>query len=430
MKKSGIRRPSAASGPGRSGDAMNRVHPPQRRALILVENLPVPFDRRVWTEAKTLRAAGWQVAVISPRGEGGRRWHETIQGIEVLRYPLPTTATGFLAHLLEYGVALPMTLLLALLVRIRGRIDVVQACNPPDFLFPIGRLLRHFGAAFVFDQHDLGPELYVAQGGRRGGLVHRVLLWAERRTYRASDAVIATNEAYRRFALERGGRAAEDVFVVRTSPDPARIHRVEPDPALRDGRRSLVVYLGTMGVQDGVDLFVRAASSITRQRPGQVRFAALGGGDELPALRALATELGLDGDVTFTGRISDEALRRYLSTADVGVSPDPRNGFNEFCTMNKTLEYMAVGLPVAAFDLEETRVSAGDAAAYAEPNDPDALAGVILDLLDDPARRHEMGDVGRKRVAGDLSWEVSADRLLAAYRRADAVRHGPSARGS
>ena len=406
---------------------MDRAHPPQRRALILVENLPVPFDRRVWTEATTLRAAGWQVVVISPRGEDSRRWHETIQGIEVFRYPLPTTASGFAAHLLEYGVALPMTLLLALLVRIRGRIDVVQACNPPDFLFPIGRLLRRLGAAFVFDQHDLGPELYVAQGGRRGGAVQRFLLWAERRTYRAADAVIATNETYRRFSMERGVVPGDRVFVVRTSPDPGRIHRVEPDPGRKAGRPWLVVYLGTMGVQDGVDLFLRAAAAIARQRPGKVRFLAVGGGDELEALRRLATSLELDDDLAFTGRIPDEELRVVLSSADVGVSPDPRNGFNEFCTMNKTLEYMAVGLPVAAFDLEETRVSGGDAAAYAEPNDPEALAATILELLDDPARRAAMGRVGLERMAGPLSWSVSADRLLAAYEQAVQVRQGLTA---
>jgi glycosyltransferase involved in cell wall biosynthesis len=397
---------------------MVRAQPSRRRALILVENLPVPFDRRVWTEAETLHAAGWSVTVISPMADASRRWHETIQGIEVLRYPLPTTATGLAAHLVEYGVAIPATLILALLVRLRGQVDVVQACNPPDFLFPIGRLLRWLGAAFVFDQHDLGPELYVAQGGRAHGAVHRLLSWAERATYRAADVVIATNETYRRIALERGRVDPANVFVVRTSPDPGRVHRVEPGPALRDGRRHLVVYLGTMGVQDGVDLFVRAAASVARRRPGDVRFVAVGGGDELASLRRLAEELGLDADLAFTGRVSDELVRSYLSTADVGVSPDPRNGFNEFCTMNKTLEYMAVGLPVAAFDLEETRVSAGDAAAYAEPNDPEALATTILELLDDPARRLAMGELGRARITGALSWDASAAQLLAAYARA------------
>lgn len=382
----------------------------------------MPFDRRVWTEAKTLLAAGWKVVVISPQAVDARQWHETIQGIEVFRYPLPTTASGLRAHLLEYGVAIPATLILALLVRLRGRIDVVQACNPPDFLFPILRLLRWLGAAVVFDQHDLAPELYVAQGGRAGGLLHRFLLWAEGRTYEAADVVIATNETYRRFAMDRGRRARADVFVVRTSPDPGRIFRVDPDPELKAGRRSLVVYLGTMGIQDGVDLFLHAAASIVRSRPGEVRFVAIGGGDELESLRRLASQLGLDSDLVFTGRIPDEALRSYLSTADVGVSPDPRNGFNEFCTMNKTLEYMATGLPVAAFDLEETRVSAGPAAAYAPPNDPQKLADAICDLLDDPNRRAMMAQAGLDLMGGPMSWATSAAELLAAYERA-AARH-------
>ena len=402
---------------------MSVRHRGARRALILVENLPVPFDRRVWTEANTLREAGWEVAIISPRGEQARRWHETIQGIEVFRYPLPTTATGLTAHLVEYAVALPATFVLALLARLRGQIDVVHACNPPDFLFPIGRLFRRLGAAFVYDQHDLAPELYVAQGGRVGGKVHRFLLWAERMTYRSADAVIATNETYRRFAVERGGKVPDDVFVVRTSPDSNRVYRVDADPALRDGRRFLVAYLGTMGVQDGVDLFVRAAASIARRRPGEVKFTAIGGGDELESLKRLATDLDLTNDLVFTGRIPDEDLRSYLSTAAVGVSPDPKNGFNEFCTMNKTLEYMAVGLPVAAFDLEETRVSAGPAGAYAEPNDSEALANVILELLDDPERRASMGRHGRERIAGPLSWTTGATALLEAYARALSLRH-------
>ena len=392
----------------------------RRRCLILVEDLPVPFDRRVWTEAKTLRDAGWRVTVISPKGEGATRWHERVDGIEVFRYPLPTTAAGFVSHLAEYAVAMPASLILALLAWRGRRFDVVQACNPPDFFFPIGWLFKRLGSAFVFDQHDLSPEVYVAQGGRRGGLVHRVLLWCERRTYRIADVVIATNETYRRFALERGGVDPERVFVVRSSPDPARIHAVDPDPALRDGRRHLVAYLGTMGPQDGVDLFVEAARTVATARPGQVRFVAMGGGPMLEELRDQVRREGLSDDVTFTGRIPDELVRRVLSTSDVAVSPDPANDFNEFCTMNKTLEYMAVGVPVVAFDLEETRVSAADAAVYATPNDPSGLAELVMELLDDPERRTRMGEIGRARVSGPLSWTNSARNLLDAYETAGA----------
>lgn len=397
------------------------------RALILVEDLPVPFDRRVWSEARTLRDSGWRVTVVCPRGEGARRWHERLEGIEVFRYPLPTTAAGLLNHVAEYAVAIPATLILSLLAWRGRRFDVVHACNPPDFLFPIGWLFRAMGSAFVFDQHDLAPEVYVAQGGRKGGAVHRFLLWCERRTYRLADVVIATNQTYRRFAMQRGGVPPERVLVVRSSPDPSRVHRVDADPALKGGREHLVVYLGTMGPQDGVDLFVRAARSVLDQQPGTTRFMAMGGGNQLDALRGLAGELGLgDADLVFTGRIPDSDVRRILSTADVAVSPDPANDFNEYCTMNKTLEYMAVGVPVVAFDLEETRVSAGDAAVYAEPNDPDDLARQVVGLLADEARRDTMAGIGRDRVSGELSWERSAEELLRAYEAAVELRNAGS----
>jgi glycosyltransferase involved in cell wall biosynthesis len=191
---------------------------------------------------------------------------------------------------------------------------------------------------------------------------------------------------------------------------------VDPDPALKGGRPHLVAYLGTMGPQDGVDLFVRAAREVLAARPGTVRFVAMGGGNQLDGLRQMARDLGLsEEDLGFTGRIPDEVVRRTLSSADVAISPDPANDFNEYCTMNKTLEYMASGVPVVAFDLEETRVSAADAGVYAAPNDPAELARLVLELLDDPERRGEMGRIGMERVAGPLSWSRSAEQLLAAY---------------
>lgn len=395
------------------------------RALILVEDLPVPFDRRVWNEARTLRDAGWRVTVICPKGDEARRSHETIDGIEIFRYPLPTTGSGLLRHIAEYAVALPATLLLALRVRLRGRIDVVHACNPPDFFFPIGRLLRALGSAFVFDQHDLAPEVYVAQGGRRGGAVHRFLLWSERRTYALADVVISTNESYRRFAIERGGVDPERVHVVRSAPETGRIFEVAPDPTLRAGRPYLIAYLGTMGPQDGVDLVVEAAAELERLDPGSVRIIAMGGGGELERLRGMVVARGLEAVITFPGRVSDEVLRQVLATADVALSPDPANGFNEYCTMNKTLEYMAAGVPVVAFDLTETRVSAGDAAIYATPNDAAELAGLAAELLRSPERRAEMGRIGRDRIQGDLAWRVSAANLTAAYRAAVSARRGP-----
>jgi glycosyltransferase involved in cell wall biosynthesis len=400
----------------------SRTHAVARRALILVEDLPVPFDRRVWSEATTLQRAGWHVTVVCPMGQDARRWHERRDGIEIFRYPLPTTAAGLLNHVAEYAIAMPASLILSLLAWRGRRIDIVHACNPPDFFFPIGRLFRALGSAFVFDQHDLAPEVYVAQGGRKGGAIHRFLLWCERRTYRSADGVIATNETYRRFAVERGGVDPERVSVVRSSPDPSRIFPVDPDLALKGGRQFLVTYLGTMGPQDGVDLFVEAARRVLERMPGEVRFVAMGGGNQLETLRATVQRLGLANDVVFTGRIPDEQVRRTLATTDVAISPDPANDFNEYCTMNKTLEYMAMGVPVVAFDLEETRVSAADAALYAPPNDPAAMGDLVVELLHDPARRAAMAEAGRQRMAGPLAWRVSAENLMAAYDRAVARR--------
>jgi glycosyltransferase involved in cell wall biosynthesis len=394
----------------------------RRRALILVEDLPVPFDRRVWSEARTLRDARWRVTVVCPMGEDARRWHERRDGIEIFRYPLPTTAAGLLNHVAEYAVAMPASLVLSLLAWRGRRFDVVHACNPPDFFFPIGRLFRALGSAFVFDQHDLGPEVYVAQGGRKGGAVHRFLLWCERMTYRAADVVIATNETYRRFAIERGRVDPDRVAVVRSSPDPGRIFPVEADAALKGGRAYLVSYLGTMGPQDGVDLFVDAAARVLDQMPGEVRFIAMGGGNQLEALRETVRARGLADDIEFTGRIPDEQVRRTLATTDVAISPDPANDFNEYCTMNKTLEYMAMGVPVVAFDLEETRVSAAEAGAYATPNDPAQMADLVVELLRDPSRRADMAAAGKRRMAGPLAWEVSSRNLLAAYEQAVAQR--------
>jgi glycosyltransferase involved in cell wall biosynthesis len=395
----------------------------RRRALILVEDLPVPFDRRVWREARTLRDAGWTVTIVSPRGRGASRWHERLGGIEIFRYPLPTTAAGLLPHAIEYAVAMPASLVLSLLAARGRRFDVVHACNPPDFFFPIGWILKGMGAAFVYDQHDLAPEVYVAQGGRRGGFIHRFLHWCERRTYRTADVVIATNETYRRVAIGRGGVDPERTFVVRSAPDPERTFRVDAEPELKRRRPHLVAYLGTMGPQDGVDLFVRAAQRVLEQRPGQVRFIAMGGGNQRQHLADTARRLGLtEDDISFPGRVPDEEVRRTLSTADVTVSPDPANDFNEHSTMNKTLEYMAIGVPVVAFDLAETRVSAGDAAAYAPPNDAAALGDLVIELLDDPERRARMGAIGLERVTGPLSWERSAEQLLAAYEAAVAAR--------
>jgi glycosyltransferase involved in cell wall biosynthesis len=386
------------------------------RVLILVENLSVPFDRRVWLEATTLQRAGYQVSVICPRGKKcDQSAYEEIDGIRIHRYALPTCRMPFLSHLVEYAVAMAQTARLTLKVFRGAEFDVIHACNPPDLFCLIAAPYKLLGRRFVFDQHDLCPEIFKVQFEGRLTPIYWLLRLLEKLTYRLSDAVIATNESMRAMARQRGPVPNDRIFTVRTGPDFERLRLVPVDETLRGGRPHLVCYLGVMGKQDGVDYALRASQRLLARRPGCARFAFIGDGDHAPALRALSRELQIEGDVVFTGRVSDAELVRYLSTADVCLSPDPANGFNEFHTMNKTMEYMALGKPVVAFDLAETRTSAGDAALYAQPNDVDEFAGHIERLLDDPALRERLGREGRRRVVQTLSWEHSVPHLLATY---------------
>ncbi|MFF5002637.1 glycosyltransferase family 4 protein [Streptomyces phaeochromogenes] len=387
---------------------------PDRRALILVENLSVPFDRRVWQECTTLRDAGWEVHVICPRGEKRDTEPEAvIDGVRIHRYPLRAATGGPAGYLREYGSALWHT---ARLARKVGPVDVVHACNPPDLLFLPALWLKRRGARFVFDQHDLVPELYLSRFDRGEDLLYRAVCALERRTYRAADVVLATNESYRDVAIGRGGQRPEDVFVVRSAPQTDRFQPVPPEPELKRGKPYLLCYLGVMGPQDGVDYALRALAKL-RDEIGRTDWHAVfvGSGDAFDPMVELSRKLGLSEQVQFTGRIPDADLVRYLSTADVCLSPDPRNPLNDVSTMNKVLEYMAMGRPIVSFDLREARVSAGDAALYAPANDEAAFAKLITVLLDDPEKRARMGEIGQERISGQLSWRNSQASLLAAY---------------
>jgi len=382
--------------------------------LIIVENLPVPLDRRVWQEARTLREAGYRVSVICPKGCGFEQSRDTREGIEIYRHRVWEGA-GLLGYLLEYAGALAAEFYLALKVYARTRFHILHACNPPDTIFLIGLFFKLLGVRFIFDHHDLNPELYEAKFGQRG-LIHRLVCLAERLTFRAADVSIATNESYREIALTRGRMPPERVFVVRSCPELSRIPRGPARPELKEGKSYLVVYLGVMGSQDGVDLLLESIAYVVKQRNRQdVFWALIGSGTELPRLKTLATREGLDALVKFTGRIPDEELATYLSTADVCVAPDPMNPMNDKSTMNKILEYMAYGRPVVLFDLTEGRRSAGDAALYARPNDPLDFAEQILKLLDSESLRRQLGEIGRKRIQENLNWESEKKALLAAY---------------
>jgi glycosyltransferase involved in cell wall biosynthesis len=386
-----------------------------RRVLIIVENLPVPFDRRVWNEATTLRAAGYEVSVICPKGRGFERSYEVLEDIHIYRHPLPFEASGGLGYLLEYGWALSWEMWLALRVAFTRGFDAIHACNPPDLIFLVALPFKLFGKRFLFDHHDINPELYEAKFGRRD-FFYRLLCAFERWTFRVADVSIATNESYRRIAIERGGKAPERVFVVRSGPSIHKMKVMPPVERWRFGKRHLVAYVGVMGQQEGIDLLLAAVRHLVVEKGRRdVHFTLVGAGTELPKLQALTHELALDEFVTFTGRVSDEVLLEVLNTADVCVNPDVVNEMNDKSTMNKIMEYMAVAKPIVQFELKEGRVSAGDASLYARPNDPVDLAERMLELLDDPARREAMGKLGRERVEKDLSWQRQVPVLLKAY---------------
>jgi glycosyltransferase involved in cell wall biosynthesis len=383
--------------------------------LILVENLPVPFDRRVWMESLALTEAGYRVSVISPQPPDDDAFDRTIDGVNVYRYPEFAGGKGKLNFVREFWYAYRQTRRIAARVWRDDPFDVIHTCNPPDMFWHLARgYKRRHGVKFVFDQHDLCPELYLSKYGRRDPF-YLALCLLERMQYRTADGVIATNHSYRDVAIARGGVAPERVAVVRSGPLISRFKRVDPDPALRRGRKHLCVYLGVMGCQDGVDYALRAVRHALDDGLRDTAFAFIGRGDESERLVALARELGLDGHVTFTGRIDDDSLKRYLSTADLGLAPDPHNPLNNVSTMNKVVEYMAMGLPVVSFDLPETRYSAGAAALYVQDDDERAMGRAIIDLLADPARRARMARIGRSRFERDLAWDHSKDVLVRFY---------------
>jgi glycosyltransferase involved in cell wall biosynthesis len=388
------------------------------RVLILVENLSVPLDRRVWQESRALTEAGCEVHVICPQGaRQDTEPYAEIEGVHIHRYPLLAATGGARGYLREYGTAMWHTLRIALRLGWRRPVDVIHACNPPDLFWLVSLPFKLKGTRFVYDQHDLVPELSLSRFGSDQKVMHRLCLLFERVTYAAADHVLATNSSYRGVALSRGRKSPTQVDVVRSAPDLARFQHTQPDTRLKRGAPYLLGYLGVMGPQDGLDYALRALA-VLRNELGRADWQAVfvGGGDMLQASIELADDLGLSDVVRFTGRIPDDELCTWLSTADVCLAPDPKNPLNDVSTMNKIMEYMALGRPVVSFDLVEARVSAGDAAVYARPNDEAAFAQAIAGLLDDAERRAEMERIGRARVTGELSWDVSRVNLIRAYR--------------
>jgi glycosyltransferase involved in cell wall biosynthesis len=386
------------------------------KILFLIENSDVSADRRVWMEALTLTEAGYRVTVICPQ-QRYSKLHEHRQGISIYRYPLPSRA-GIGGHLLEYGIALPMTFMLAWLVLLREGFDVIHAANPPDFFYLIARVFKMLRKKFIFDHHDAVPEACLSRwSGRKLRFTHWVALWTERATFRTADIVISTNESYRRIAIGRGRVDPARVFVVRSAIRKADFREGQARSELRRGKEHLVCFLGAIGPNDGLEHFLLAIDHIVVHRQRRdVHFAIVGDGDLLPDILRMTDRLHLRASIDFPGFLSDnKAIADYLATADVCVSPDPKNPFNDVCTMNKVIEYMAMGKPVVAFDLHEVRDTVRGAGLYVGSNDPSAFGDQVLELLDSPETRRRMGQLGIQRFNDTLAWEHQRERLLNAY---------------
>lgn len=389
-----------------------------RKILIIVENLPVPFDTRVWKEACSLNEAGYEVTVICPKGKGYRKPRENIDGVRIYRHPMPVEGNSSVTYVLEYGLALVWEFLISWWVFLRHGFHVIQGCNPPDNIVLLALPFKLFGVKYIFDHHDANPELYYSKYGKTG-FFHKALVWLEKLTFRGADVVMSTNHSYKALAVERGGLDPEDVFVVRNGPDLETFKPVPPIPELKHGKEFMVGYVGTMSIQEGLDILLQVAAHIKQSGRKDVHFTCVGGGPGLAELRRMNAEMGLEDMVNFTGRVSDADLINILSTADVCVNPDIPCEMNDISTMIKIMEYMALSKPIVQFDLKEGRFSAGEASLYADPNNqiPD-FAGKILFLLDNPDIRAIMGAEGYYRVKNELAWNYSVDNLLAAYDRA------------
>ena len=381
---------------------------------IIVENLPVPLDRRVWQQSCALRDAGYEVVVICPQMRGFNESEEVIDDIQVYRHWISEEAGEVGGFLREYSSALWGEFKLLWKAWRRHRFDIVHLCNPPDLLFLVAAPYKLTGTRIIYDVHDICPEMFEAKFGKRG-LLYWAVRAAEWATHFFADVVIATNESVRNIALSRGGQVPDNVFVVRTAPKITDT-RAEPEPALKKTRKHLVSYVGVMGNADGVRYIIEAAHHLVNiSGRDDIQFLLMGSGPEYDKLVALRNELGLIDFIDLPGRVSNEFLFTALQTMDLGVSSDPINPYNDHCTMNKVLEYMTFAKPQVMFDLKEGRFSAGDAARYVPENSAQALGQAIADLLDDPEERERMGRLGHERFHSLLNWEKSVEQLKAAY---------------
>ena len=387
------------------------------KVLIIVENLPVPFDRRVWQEARALKNNGHSVSIICPAMKGYMNKYELIDGIHIYRHPLPIEGSGVAGYMIEYSSALYYQFILSFKIFLKTGFDVIHACNPPDNIFIIGVFFKFFfGKKFLFDHHDINPELYLAKFQKKD-LFYRLMLFLEKCTFKIADISIATNESYKKIAIERGDMNPESVFIVRSGPDLKRTKKMPENIKWKKNKKFLVGYVGVMGAQEGLDYLLKGISFLVyRLKRNNIHFILVGGGTELESLKNMAKNLDIENYITFTGRVPDETLMEILSTADVCVNPDVVNDMNDKSTMNKIMEYMALGKPIVQFEMTEGRFSAGDASLYAAPNNYKSLMEKIIEILDNPEMGKRMGSHGRKRVVSQLQWDHEIPKLLEAYK--------------
>lgn len=386
----------------------------ERKILIIVENLPVPFDTRVWQEATTLVKNGYTVSVICPKAKGYTETEEVIDGVYIFRHNLPTEGNGPAGYFTEYSTALKEEWKLAKYVYNKIGFQVIQGCNPPDDIYLVVKKFRKFGVKYVFDHHDLCPELFKAKFGDKWHLLYQSQLWLEKQTYKNCDFAFVTNESYKKIAIERGRMNPDNVMVLRSGPNLDRMRIMPPDSELKSGYKYMMGYLGVIGQQEGIEYILKAAEIIKKKR-NDIIWMIIGGGPHLSAVQRLAHDMNIDDCVHFTGRVSDEEMLRVLNTADICVNSDCYNSMNDKSTMNKILEYMALAKPIVQFDLTEGRVSAAGSSLYAKNNDANDMADKILELIDNPQRRKEMGELGRQRILNELSWEHTSKALLEGY---------------
>jgi glycosyltransferase involved in cell wall biosynthesis len=386
-----------------------------KHILIIVENLPVPFDRRVWQEANTLKDNGAKVSIICPKMKGYTESYEVISGIEIYRHSLPLEARGAAGYLMEYSVALFWQFVLSWKIFFKRRFHVVHGCNPPDLIFLVALWFKIFGVKYVFDHHDINPELYIAKFNKKG-FFYKVMVLFERLTFATANYSIATNESYKEIAIRRGKMKADRIQVIRSGPKLDRLKLLPPDSKYFKGRKYLVGYVGVIGEQEGIDLLLESVKHIVSLR-SDIQFAIVGGGSDLDILKQLTEKLGLSEFVDFYGRVPDDLLVAILNSADICVNPDKPTEMNNLSTMNKIMEYMALKKPVVQYDLKEGRFSAQEASLYATCGDTKDFAEKIMQLADDDDLRHKMGTFGYNRVLNELSWEYEKEKLINFYSR-------------